>query len=251
MGEIMVVYNNMPAYIISNERQRWATQAVPNVKSVLTVAGSGDQALFYKLSGAENIDTFDVNINAGIIQDIKCAAIKDLSRDEYIDLLTRLYRADSNRIITTPQICRLWDLFSPDTQQALLNNRSGMMFGAGHDIFAYPENIPTDDEYKKLGRLLDKKFNFIWSDLERLGTKLQRKYDLINISNIFDYIPDGKIQTKILNDLSEHISVGGHIAYLPQKTRFDYTKFQSEKLSYAKTIPDNRYTKMILFQRMH
>ena len=246
-----MILHTAPAYTISNENQRWATSVVPNVKSVLTVAGSGDQALFYKLSGVENIDTFDVNINAGIIQDIKCAAIKDLSRDEYIDLLTRLYRADSNRIITTPQICRLWDVFGPDTQQALLNNRSGMMFGAGHDIFAYPENIPTDDEYKKLGKLLDKKFNFIWSDLERLGIKLQRKYDLINISNIFDYIPDGKIQTKILNDLSEHISVGGHIAYLPQKTRFDYTKFQSEKLSYAKTIPDNRYTKMILFQRMH
>lgn len=246
-----MILHTAPAYTISNENQRWATSVVPNVKSVLTVAGSGDQALFYKLAGVENIDTFDVNINAGIIQDIKCAAIKDLSRDEYIDLLTRLYRADSNRIITTPQICRLWDLFSPDTQQALLNNRSGMMFGAGHDIFAYPENIPTDDEYKKLGKLLDKKFNFIWSDLERLGIKLQRKYDLINISNIFDYIPDGKIQTKILNDLSEHISVGGHIAYLPQKTRFDYTKFQSEKLSYAKTIPDNRYTKMILFQRTH
>jgi hypothetical protein len=239
----------MPAYIISNERQRWATQVVPNVKSVLTVAGSGDQALFYKLAGAENIDTFDININASIIQDIKCAAIKNLSRDEYIDLLTRLYRADSNRIITTPQICRLWEFFSPETQETLLNNRSGMMFGAGHDIFAYPENIPTDDEYKKLGKLLDKKFNFIWSDLERLGIKLQRKYDLINISNIFDYIPDGKIQTKILNDLSEHISVGGHIVYLPQKTKFDYTKFQSEKLSYAKTIPDNRYATMILFQR--
>ena len=120
-----MILHTAPAYTISNENQRWATSVVPNVKSVLTVAGSGDQALFYKLSGVENIDTFDVNINAGIIQDIKCAAIKDLSRDEYIDLLTRLYRADSNRIITTPQICRLWDLFSPDTQQALLNNRSG------------------------------------------------------------------------------------------------------------------------------
>ena len=70
IGEQMLV-NNVPAYTISNENQRWATQVVPNVKKVLTVAGSGDQALFYKLSGATIIDTFDITCNARAIQDIK------------------------------------------------------------------------------------------------------------------------------------------------------------------------------------
>lgn len=255
----MFVFENLPAYIISNEHQRWATQAVPNVKSVLTVAGSGDQALFYKLSGAQVVDTFDININASIIQDIKCTAIKNLNRDEYIDLLTRIYRADGDHVIIIPQICRLWEFFSSKTRETLLNNRFGMMFSAGHDIFAYQENIPTDDEYKKLGKLLDKKFNFIWTDLAKLGTKLQRKYDLINISNIFDYYQNGSDQIKILKELSEYLNINGHIVCLPQ--RFNYPldiKYFREisiqknipNLMYEKMLTDGRFTKMFLFQKV-
>ena len=251
----------MPAYIISNVNQRWATSVVPNVKSVLTVAGSGDQALFYKLAGAESIDTFDVNIKAGIIQDIKCTAIKNLNREEYIDLLARLYGADGDRIITTPQICRLWNLFSPDTQQALLNNRSERMFSEVFDVFDYQENIPTDYEYKKLGRLLDKKFNFIWRNIDYLGTKLQRKYDLINVSNIFQYYQNGTSQIRILKELSEYLNINGHIVCLLETLKFNYPldmknfreiviQEKIPNLMYEKMLTYGRFTKMYLFQKV-
>ena len=83
----MLDVKQLSAYIISNENQRWATRVVPNIKRVLTVTGSGDQALFYKLAGAKIVDTFDITPNAGVIQDIKYNAVKHLDRDEYTRLL--------------------------------------------------------------------------------------------------------------------------------------------------------------------
>ena len=244
--EIMLV-NNVPAYTISNENQRWATQVIPNVKSVLTVAGSGDQALFYKLSGAKIIDTYDITCNARVIQDVKCAMIKHLDLYDYKELLVRLHRADGNEMHFL--LNDLLRVLPDETLEIIENNKNSMIFGCGLDAGYYPENIPDAAEYEKLKKTLKNPFHFIWSDLESLSTKLTRKYDLINISNIFDYVANAQKQVDILNSLSKRLNKGGRIVYLPQKTRFSYKKLDLPHLVYEKTLTDNKRTKMILLQR--
>lgn len=242
---------SLPAYVISNENQRWATSAVSGIKRVLTVAGSGDQAIFYKLAGAKIVDTFDITRNAGAIQDIKYAAIKNLGLTEYKTMLSRLYM--NMNIMDVPQIRYLNRFLDDNTRQTIKQNSTKNMFSAGLGINEYPENIPTDAEYKKLKAILNKPFNFISCDLSQLSAKISGHYDLINLSNIFDYCYDAGTQAKILSDLSEHLRIGGHIVYLPQMRRFNYervllSKKNGPELVYKKTVKYQNTT-AILFQR--
>jgi hypothetical protein len=239
-----------PAYTISNEDQRWATTAIPNVSKVLTVAGSGDQALFYKLAGAKIIDTFDKSKNARVIQDIKFVAIQKYSLREYNRLLFDLFYAEN--IIRMPQMQKIMPFLPAQTIRIITQPGNKHILGAGMDVSAYPENIPTEQEYAKLLATHKKAFRFVACDLYDLGAKISGRYDLINISNIFDYCYDGKEKLKILYDLTQHLNIGGHIVYLPQSTGFWYPGFYLEtstcKLDYIKTLR-NKDSKMILFQR--
>ncbi len=243
----MFVFENLPAYIISNEHQRWATQAVPNVKSVLTVAGSGDQALFYKLSGAKIVDTFDITCNARVIQDIKYAAIKNLNLEEYRDMLIKLHHVKGD-IMSLPEMQFLGQFLPSETLRIIENNKS-LMFGYGLDASFYPENIPSEPEYAKLRDALDKPFNFIWADLGSLSTAITGKYDLINISNIFDYVHSGAKQIIILIKLSKYLNKNGHIVCLPQVPRYKYDKVKLSHLAYERTEYDEKHAKVIVFQR--
>jgi len=250
--------NFLPAYVISNEDQRWATTVVPNVRKVLTVAGSGDQAMFHTLAGATTVDTFDITINAHAIQDIKFAAIKNISLGEYIQLLNDLrLRLD---FADTPTMRNLLPLLPNDTREIINQGRHDYMFCSGLGIKEYYENVPKIPEYIKLRKILTKPFNFILCDLYDLSAKISNTYDFINLSNIFDYCYDAETQAKILRELTDHLNIGGHIAYLPQRQQFDYSSVRltsplGAKLKYKntetnKTIkPNSIETKMILFQR--
>lgn len=249
----MLDVKQLSAYIISNENQRWATRVVPNIKRVLTVTGSGDQALFYKLAGAKIVDTFDITPNAGVIQDIKYNAVKHLDRDEYTRLLVNLYGTAD--IMSIPQMKRLARFLTKPSRKAIKNNKSTEIFTAGLTVSDYPENIPSDREYLKLRKLLSKRFSFIRSDISDVDMKLRAKYDLINISNIFDTIPDASYQAAVLANLSDHLKVGGRIVYLPQAAQFIYKKippinsFNGAKLVYEYT-KKHKGTELISFQRV-
>jgi len=250
----MILYPDyMPAYTISNEDQRWATRAVSNAKHVLTVAGSGDQALFYKLSGATIVDTFDITPNAGAIQDIKYVAIKNISRTEYKNLLVNLY--GSRNVLSVPQMQDLEPLLTKKSRATIKRNNKIGMFSAGLDANEYPENIPTDEEYENLRTILTKPFNFIQCGLDELSFKLYRKYDLINLSNIFDYCYDRNKQIEILGQLSQYLKIGGRIVYLPQMQKFNYEDVYITENSAVQLVFEtvkqsvDKKSKMILFQR--
>ena len=60
------------AYIATNENIRYEIGLTEtNKKSILTIAGSGDQPIFYSLNGAKDIDTFDISFCSKVIMDIK------------------------------------------------------------------------------------------------------------------------------------------------------------------------------------
>ena len=210
-----------PAYIISNEDQHWTTIVVPNAKRVLTVAGSGDQALFYKLAGAQYIDTFDINQNAVVIQDIKFAAIKHLNRDEYVALVREMCHGTA--IMNIPQMSKLAPYMTRRAEQIIAQHGSPIPMSNMKDFYMSLGNIPTESEYEKLKNVLDKPFRFIASDIADIHTKIYGKYDLINISNIFDTIDDVTTQAKILIRLATRLKVGGYIVYPAQYQRIVYT----------------------------
>lgn len=244
----------LPAYTISNEDLRWATTQIPNSARVLTTAGSGDQALFYKLAGAHNIDTFDISGYARVIQDIKTTAIKILPREEYIQLINELHTTrGAHPVKHLPEI--LHSLPGPSID-IMRKYPDSQMFAAGCAAKDYPYNLPTESEYKRLQSDITEPFNFILSDLGELHTKINTEYDLINLSNIFDKCYDGEQQGYILANLVRHVRVGGHILYLPQHQRYNYNdiKFTWKsgiEVTYKNTIvnPQNRFAQIIVFER--
>lgn len=240
-----------PAYTITNENWRWARAQTAGAQNVLTVAGSGDQALTYKLTGAKNVDTYDITKCAHMIQDIKTTAIQMMPRDQYTQLMRELHY--SHEPMNLVSLAHVMKHMPAATVDEMRTNASKIDFGAGCPIDSYPENQFTDAEYAKLKTLVKQPFHFINSDIETLHTKLTTEYDLIDISNIFDYGMDGTAQANILGSLIKHLRIGGCIVYLPQMAQYKYDGINihthNMTLAHQQTIAPTRGLEMVIFQR--
>lgn len=242
----------IPAYTITNEDWRWAREITRGAQHVLTVAGSGDQALTYRLVGAKTVDTYDITKCAGIIQEIKTAAIPVIPRDEYYQLLRELrYSANPlNMFSMTHVVPRL----RPQTID-LMRSRIGVInFSRGASVDAYPQNQFTDDEYKHLQQIIRGPFEFFNCDITELNLRAIKKYDLIDISNIFDYGYERRDQIDILARLTKCLMLGGRIISMPQSSNVSYDKFKielktGEVLQHEKTECKTCFDRMHVFQR--
>ncbi|MBR5904768.1 MAG: DUF3419 family protein [Alphaproteobacteria bacterium] len=198
------------AYIVSNEYVHSALKFVPKNANILTIAGSGDQAMFCSLKNPKSIDTFDISYNAKIIMDIKTSALQILDCEDYWELLCRLYEPlDILKIHNMPEIVKTL----PKQEQLYLQQmRYYEIFSIGLPPSKYPNSFPNEREYMQMREKIKKPFNFIWSDIESLHIKLDKKYDFIHLSNILDYIDDKKIK-KIILSLSEYTNPGCNIYF--------------------------------------
>lgn len=198
----------MPAYVVTNENLAHTTGLTKNVPhdNVLTIAGSGDQALFYKLSGAKNIDTFDISAFAKTISDIKVAALQSkMPYEQYNKMLNDLHRAPHHTQVNGMDM--VLPNLSPDSIQTLKSMDGYKIFSNGLGTELHPSLTPTS--YEQLQSQVQTPFPFIWSDAVNVHTKLDKQYDVINLSNIFEWAPK-KIEPTLLN-LRQHVRPGGFI----------------------------------------
>ena len=173
----------IPAYAGTNENLRNIVRATPNCARVLTTAGSGDQALFYQLAGAQHIDTFDITYCAHLVQDIKTSAIKKMSYGEYSRMVKKLpLTTEFNSI---PHFNEIIDSLGNDEREFFDIAASHYIFSRGYGI---ESQHPNAGEFEKLKQIVHGAYNFIWSDLNDLHSHLNsfQQYDVINLSNIFD-----------------------------------------------------------------
>lgn len=213
MNDLDEIFNT--PYIISNENLRQIVAATPNARRVLTITGSGDQALFYTLGGATHIDTFDIKTNARTIQDIKTTGIKGLPYDIYIMFIQQLYKRNPKNIIPAKMLADM-----PPHSAAAVEDLVFCNYISEHNI----HNLPTAKEYARLQATLRQPFNFIHANLKNIHMHVTGPYNVINISNIFDrnYIGDIKEQYQILANLTPLLSIGGSIVY-DNQNGYDYT----------------------------
>jgi hypothetical protein len=178
-----------PARVTTNENLRFVNGAM-NVQDarVLTVAGNGDHPLFYRLAGAKSVDTFDLSYCARVAMDIKTAAIPVLCRNEYVDMLFSMYDASSTgHILYYPAIEKK---LSRDSKRFLSDMRGHKLFGAGISPSNYVEYLPTAAEYAKMQKLIKRPFAFKWADITEVHKELKGTYDIMNLSNIFEYVKE-------------------------------------------------------------
>ena len=136
-----------PAYITSNENLKREVSLTPNASEVLTVAGSGDQALYYKMAGATRVDTFDISYCARVIQDIKTTAIHQMSYMEYFALLDSLHSSYYPSKI--PSMSNILPCLPKETLDFINDIGSYPIFYRGTNPFLSPRLQPTIHEYKK------------------------------------------------------------------------------------------------------
>ncbi len=199
------------AYIATNENIRYEIGLTEtNKKSILTIAGSGDQPIFYSLNGAKDIDTFDISFCSKVIMDIKSIALKTLTRDQYIQLLKKLYK--SKDIQSVIYMDKIVTEIPNDTKYFLEKTNKSTIFK--HPSFDIEDSstgsMLTVEEFEKAKKTINSPFNFIWTDIKNLHKKLEKQYDIINLSNLFDYKKPETIYNTIQN-LKDYIKIGGHI----------------------------------------
>lgn len=172
-----------PAYTVTNEDLRYAMHFMPeHTENALVVAASGDHPIFTKLNGAKNIDAFDISYNAKCMMDIKTAALQLLDYEEYKKLLNDLWCAvDVSRVKNMPKILRVL----PDKETKYMNNMRGFLL-FNHGYGTYTKYMITEAEFNQARQNIKTPFNFIWSDIMSLHHSLNKKYDFIHLSNIFD-----------------------------------------------------------------
>lgn len=242
------------AYVVSNENLRYTTALTRHMgRKVLTVAGSGEQPLFYTLNDAEKITTFDISLSARAIMEIKTQAIKSgMSYEQYVQLLTDLHSAPS-----ASQVNGMSDILPKISTHSAYFVR-GMdgyrIFGNGPHLENYKKEMISADEYITLQEKLTSHFNFIWSDVATLHTHLNDEYDVINLSNIFEWYPN-LIQSTLQN-LHDYIRPGGYILVqtgdiiaISRNTK-EYAKASENLKEWAKIGTLTRNTRVVILQRI-
>lgn len=244
------------AYVVSNEDLRYTTGLTRDMgHKVLTVAGSGEQPLFYTLNGATQIDTFDISYCARVIMEIKIQAIKSgMPYDKYTQLLKDLHSAPS-----ASQVNGMSDILPkiPTQSAHFVRGMDGYrIFGNGPGLEYYAKRMISADEYITLQQKLTNNFNFIWSDVINLHTHLNTQYDVINLSNIFEWYPNS-IQSTLQN-LHDHIRIGGYILAQTgdiiaiSRNKNEYAKASENLKEWAKigTLTRKTNNQVVILQRI-
>lgn len=191
-----------PVYRMTNENLR---EVVTNMnlenKDVLSVCGSADQYFTFLLCGAKEVDLFDVNKISEYYLILKIIGALTLSLDEYIKFFvgTNTGTYDDNRSFFDERIYVKIRKYLPLNVQAFWDTlyknggniikRFGGCFFSPHIKFS---NIPylNKSRYNELQKILEKRKipSFIQSDILGLYGKVEKQYDMVYLSNIYDYV---------------------------------------------------------------
>ena len=197
------------AYVITNENLREVSKLIKDKKGpILTVAGSGDQPIFFSLTGNKNIDAFDISFCSKAIMDIKTSAIQNLNINQYKQLLADLHTGTNFQQI--PNMGHISRSLPNDTKTFIQQMNMYEIFGNGRHPRNYATYMPTSEEYNYMKKIINKPFKFIWEDLENINLKIDKEYDVIHLSNIFEYKNAAEIESTIIK-LKPYINKNGFI----------------------------------------
>lgn len=207
-------------YRKTNEKLNKFIDLLLNKDNILSVISSGDQILNMLLTNPSKIDAFDISAFPKYFLKLKIAAIKSLSREEYIkfffsntetsldEYYDDLYfdkiskELDSETESFWTYLFQFNDWF--DIYNSTLFSSEGVVLKQALIQNKYLE----EDEYYKLREILqNSQINYIESNL--LDLNISDTYDLIYLSNIFEYVKLNAYFDKIdeLSDKSKGIII--------------------------------------------
>ncbi len=201
-----------PCLTMTNEYQQimQTKNHINKNTDVLTVSGSGEQPLFFRLFGAKNVLTFDVSYNSYLMTQLKIAALKTYDNpQDYFNFLTDLYYTEDTDFIKTERINRVINNL-PDIYKNYLAE-------ALETVEVFYTNTCCDryrlseTNYSKLRKIVKTPFPFILSDIKNLDKKLKgQKFDVVYYSNICSYLHPYDVRP-VLNKTKEYLKPNGKL----------------------------------------
>lgn len=180
---------NGPVYLFSNEHVAKFANSFSD-RSILSVCSSGDHAFSAYLAGAKFVDVFDINLMQKSVMELKKTMIQNVSYEDFLDFFFD-YKNFFNPQIIKPIKNKLSK--SATEFLSLYEKYGSFLFTCDYpkvhecnkDFITY---LKTPSDYYALRDKLPENISFLHTDLEFLPNICQRKYDLVYLSNIFDYV---------------------------------------------------------------
>lgn len=195
-----------PVYLFTNENISGYLDGLylENAR-VLTVCASGDHAFEAYLRGASHVDTFDINSWQGAIFELKNHMIRNLDYEVFMDFFFH-----AKYFFDTKLLKPIKPAFSDRLNEFLAHYNK-----VGRDAFKYKSStnpfysdkmisyINNKKMYDTLAEKLPKKINFKHCSMADVSTNFHKRYDLILLSNIFEYMYN---QYKFINQEEKILS---------------------------------------------
>ena len=222
-------------------------------KNVLTVTSSGDQLINLCLMGAKKIDCFDINRNSYYMTELKIAALRALRYEEFLCFFaTHGLQLKTNKYCFSLAIYKKIRPFLSDDvafyfdllYKKYKSLSSEKILIASNMSDAIKNNVYLKDSMsynKAKSKIINLNYNYNFCDVFEL-TKLDNKYDIILLSNIYDYLPDKNyffnyISSDLKNNLNEYGVIALSYQYHYKKLSLYFNTL--ENLNLDKIIVNN------------
>ena len=229
-GDSIVFFNRF--YAFSNECiEDYLSQIDINGKNVLTAGSSGDQVLYSLLYGAKDVTCFDINPFSKYVFDLKEAFIKTFNYNQMHDMFINSYLSTCSlfekdnyqqvRHELSPDSLMFWD---SAFAAGLCPATADWVYQGGITCCENCAYLKDENLYNRLQqRLIANNYStkFICCDLRQIFDHIgSAKFDLILLSNIFDYTPKWE-EPEIADDFGKP----GHLAadwkaYKPENYKY-------------------------------
>lgn len=234
-------------YKASNERIQDYCSYFSDKEKILSVIGSGDQVLNYIYDDAKEIDVFDISVFPKYFMYLKIAAIKALTREEYIDFFYITSNKDEYyyelyeriTVFLSDEVYEFWEgLFNFFEWKEIYNSTlfSSEPYSSSNCI-KQNRFLQSDDNYERLKERIDKVVIKTYDgDICDLLDKLRTDYDLVYLSNLIYYIDFDRYK-RLLGDINMS-DKGVALTYLYKIKEEIFSKFGNEHYKFER-IPDS------------
>ena len=187
-------------------------------KDILTVGASGDHTINLELEKVNSSDYFDINPFTKYYYELKIASIKALKYNEFLEFFCyddypRTFKKNKNAFnintyrkispYLTDETKIFWDSLFLETSG--INIRNSNLFSKDEEplrVIKKSNPYLIEDNYKFLKNNIRLTPKFYQSNIVRLDKKLNKKYDVIMLSNIAQYI-EGIFEKNHLENLKQ------------------------------------------------
>lgn len=180
---------------ISNEKY---VEALKDKERVLSITSSGDQIINSILFGAKQIVGIDICRFSKYYTILKLAAIKSLSKEEFLDYIVgidnklplsrKLYKKIRRNLSQEALI--FWDsIFDFYNEEQVINSKLFGDYKPTKERVVKNNPFLQDDNYEKVKEnLKDIDIRFVDGDIFNCDTSSLGQFDLVLLSNIYNYI---------------------------------------------------------------